>query len=164
MRHSRRGWSGSVSGEFSGDVAVIGRARPARKGLSWGPARHSPGAVGERLDTALPASPASSAHTQARPPRDPLASEEPRAPRSSCPCFRRAVFRGIIHLRLTHNFPGVFTRDTRKCAVRLAHGACVRGQRKAEPWALCPQHTPEIFAVGLHLPCAAPQIAFLGSP
>lgn len=74
------------------------------------------------------------------------------------------MFRGIIHLRLTHNFPGVFTRDTRKCAVRLAHGACVRGQRKAEPWALCPQHTPEIFAVGLHLPCATPQIAFLGSP
>lgn len=73
------------------------------------------------------------------------------------------MFRGITHLRLTHNFPGVFTRDTRKCAVRLAHGACVRGQRKAEPWALCPQHTPEIFAVGLHLPCAAPQIAFLGS-
>lgn len=31
-----------MSGEFSGDVAVIGRARPARKGLSWGPARDTP--------------------------------------------------------------------------------------------------------------------------
>lgn len=159
MCHSRRGWSGSVSGEFSGDVAVIGRARPARKGLSWRPARDTPPGPSANTWTQP-----CQLHTQARPPRDPLASEEPRAPRSSCPCFRRAVFRGITHLRLTHNFPGVFTRDTRKCAVRLAHGACVRGQRKAEPWALCPQHTPEIFAVGLHLPCAAPQIAFLGSP
>lgn len=31
-----------MSGGFSGNVAVIGRARPARKGLSWRPARDTP--------------------------------------------------------------------------------------------------------------------------